>query len=115
MLRLLIRVELTQIRCIASGVFKNVIGTRYPLARIIHEATGIFSQSTVFIEFHRFLMSWHEKQSVYSTPEDPLFIKQGASHLTRSPSARGKPRFLGDRVTCFALLPLEVPLFANLG
>ena len=53
-------------------------------------------------------MSRREKQSVYSTPGAPLLIKQGASHLTRSPSARGKPRFLGDQVTCFALLTLEV-------
>jgi len=29
-----------------------------------------------------------------------------ASHLTLSPSARGGPRFSGDRVTCLALLTL---------
>jgi len=29
-----------------------------------------------------------------------------ASHLTQSPSARGGPRFSGDRVTCLALLAL---------
>ena len=60
-------------------------------------------QSNLTIEFYSILMSWHEKQSVYSTPEANI-----ASHLTRFPSARGKPRFSGDRVICFALLTLEV-------
>ncbi len=31
----------------------------------------------------------------------------GASRLTHSPSARGEPRFSGDRVTCLALLTLD--------
>ena len=32
-----------------------------------------------------------------------------ASHLTRSPSARGGPRFSGDRATCLA------PVFTKAG
>ena len=35
--------------------------------------------------------------TVYSTPEAII-----ASHLTQSPSARGKPRFSGDRATRLA-------------
>jgi len=39
--------------------------------------------------------------TVYSTPEAII-----ASHLARSPSARGRPRFSGDRATCLAITTL---------
>ena len=40
-------------------------------------------------------------RTVYSTPEAII-----ASHLTRSPSARGKPCFSGDRATRLAIMTL---------
>ena len=40
--------------------------------------------------------------TVYSTPEAII-----ASHLTRSPSSRGRPRFSGDRATCLAIMTLD--------
>ena len=40
---------------------------------------------------------------------DSLFDARAntASHLTLTPSARGGPRFSGDRATCLALLTLD--------
>jgi len=55
------------------------------------------------------------KHSVYSTPEPLLLIKAGASHLARSHSARGEPRFSHDRTTCLALLILDVPYLLKYG
>ena len=46
---------------------------------------------------------------INSKMTDSLFDARAntASHLTRYPSARGGPRFSGDRATCLALLTLD--------
>ena len=71
------------------------------LACIIHEATCGFSS-------YVFICSTCGEFMVNPEITDCLFDARvnSASHLTLSPSARGRPRFSGDWATCLALLTL---------
>ena len=71
------------------------------LTCIIHEATCEFG-------FYVFIQGFCGESMVNPEMTDCLFGARAdsASHLTPSPSARGGPRFSGDRATCLALLTL---------
>ena len=72
------------------------------LACIIHKATVNFKKMSIFIDPNPSSRSFLFLQSVYSPSDENI-----ASHLARSSSARGGPRFSLDLATCFALFPLN--------
>ena len=95
--------------------WQTVYSTPEPLARTIHEIDGISLDLWFHSKFFLLQISVSisckkkihcENKSLRDMLAISWIVRASASHLTLSPSARGGPRFSGDRATCLALLTL---------